>query len=172
MKRNSILLGVLSMFIACEKTGICKDDELQFQRAAYTGNQLNTDGFYYGDVDSSSSLPFANIYYFYRDGTFFTSASEDLEKAESGNIDVDVSNEFGKTIKSAWGVFRINSNEIEIARWESSLHGCENSILERGIIINDSTFILEPNSSVRSQESIFRFHPLVQKPDSTNSFIQ
>ena len=175
-----LTLLLLLMLTNCEKIGLCKDDELQIRRMNYTGNQLNIDGYYFGDVNSSSPLPSANIYYLYRNALFLTSGAADLDKAELGSIAVDVSNEFGKTIKGAWGVFHVDGSTIEIERWQSSINGCETTVYERGDILNDSTFVIvlrefRKNGKVKRTEepnSEFNFRPLPQKPDSTNSFIQ
>lgn len=184
MKRMIVHIGlfllVMVLFSNCGKNGLCKDDELTLQRDEYSGNQLRIDGYYYGDVDRNSSKPFANIYYLYRNGIFFTSEAADLTQAEAGTIDVDVENTFGKQIKAAWGVFQVNGNTIEIEHWRSRSDGCETTIYERGGILNDTTFVImvrehRTSGKVKLTEtpnSTFHFRPLDAKPDSINNFIK
>jgi len=170
-------IGLLWTFSSCEKSGLCKDDDLNFARRDYTGNQLRVDGYYFGDPSTDNNV---NIYYFYRDGVFLDKGIEPLEDAETFNFTVDVSNEFGETIKGAWGVFQIDGSTIEIERWQSSSNGCETTLYELGEILNDSTFVItlrefRENGKVNRTEeanSEFYFRVLVQKPDSMNSFIQ
>lgn len=174
-----LLMALIMSLTNCKEDEMC-DDKLKMQRIDYTGNQLRIDGYYFGDANPSSSMPFANIYYLYRNGIFFTSEAADLDKAQEGTISVDVENSFGKKIKGAWGVFQVSNSMIEIERWQSAINGCETTVYEQGEILNDSTFVIthrefrkngkatktvEPNSE-------FHFRPLPQKPDSTNSFIQ
>ena len=180
MKNLMLLLIFLSLLTNCKKNIHCNDDELTLERMNYTGNQLNIDGYYYGDADSNNSMPFANIYYLYRNGVFFTSEASDLDKAEAGTITVDFENFFGKTVKGAWGVFQINGNNIEIERWRSRTNGCEITIYERGDILNDSTFVINKREyrnngkaeKVETPNSIFYFRSLTEKPDSTNNYIK
>ncbi len=178
---NILFLFLMAVFLfsSCEKFGLCEDDELSLERVDYTGNQLRIDGYYFGDVNPNSTKPFANIYYFYENGVFFTSEAANLDQAESGTIVVDIENTFGKKIKGAWGVFQINGSLIEIERWQSRMSGCETSLYERGNILNDSTFVLTRREArengkavvVKDINSIFKFRPLPEKPDSSNSFI-
>lgn len=179
--KHQLILSVISilLYTSCEKTGICKDDDLSLSKVNYNSTALRIDGYYFGDVNSNSSTPFANIYYLYRNGVFFTSEADDLDIATAGTISVDVENSFGKQVKALWGLFQINGNLIEIERWRSRTNGCETTIYEKGDILNDSTFVLtrrehRTNGETRQVDainSVFKFRPLDQKPDSTNSFV-
>lgn len=178
---NIIALPLMAVFLlsGCEKSGLCEDDELSLERIDYYGSQMRIDGYYFGDVNPNSTMPFANIYYFYENGVFFTSEAADLDQAESGAIVVDVENTFGKKIKAAWGVFQVNGSQIKIEHWRSRTNGCETTIYESGNILNDTTFVLihrehRTNGKVQKVEdinSVFKFRPLPEKPDSSNSFI-
>ena len=80
---KQILITVVLFFVltSCEELGLCSDNALQFSRVDYTSNELKTDGYFFGDVNRTSSTPFANIYYLYRNGVFFTTFSEGLSDA-------------------------------------------------------------------------------------------
>ena len=137
------------------------------------------DGFYFGDVNPNSSRPFAHIYYLYRDGVFYKE-SEDLDKAESGTVEVDIENSYGKRIKQCWGVFRIGGSVIEMEHWQASINGCESTVYMRGHISSDTAFVITHREYRRKGKSVkteapnseFRFCPLAQKPDSTNTFVK
>lgn len=180
MTKIAALLMLFTLMTNCEKNKLCNDDELSLQKVDYKGNQLRINGYYFGDVNRNSSKPFANIYYLYNNGIFFTSDASDLDEAEAGTINVDIENSFGKQIKGLWGVFQINDNVIEIERWRSRTNGCETTIYERGDILNDTTFIITKReyrekgtaSKTETPNSTFYFRPLDAKPDSTNSFIR
>ncbi|MCA1763810.1 MAG: hypothetical protein ABR574_11405 [Cryomorphaceae bacterium] len=178
---NTFLFPIIAMLLmsSCEKSGLCEDDELSLEREDYNGSTLNLDGYYYGDVSQNSTPPLVTVYYLYHNGVFYTSDASDLNEAESGNIVVDVENELGKQIKSAWGVFQVEGSTIEIDRWQASTTGCETTIYEKGEILNDSTFVLTRRefrddgkvTTVQDINATFKFVPLPEKPDSTNSFI-
>ena len=139
MKTSLFTIVLISVFfINCGKNILCKDDNLSLPKISFAGNQLKIDGYFYGDIDPK----FANIYYLYRNGVFYTSEASDLSDAENGTIKVDVSNNLGKQIKGQWGVFTINGNNIEIERWQSNINGCETTIYEKGNIINDTSFVI------------------------------
>jgi len=176
---RSLIFLIVILFSNCEKNDLCKDDELSIARTNHT-DSLKIDGYYFGDVNSNSSMPFANIYYLYTNGLFFTSEASDLDKAKAGTITVDVENNVGKQIKGLWGLFRVSNNTIEIERWRSRPNGCETIIYERGEILNDTTFVIRvrehrTNGEVKLTEipnSTFSFRPLAEKPDSTNNFVK
>lgn len=163
----------------CEKNKLCEDDELKLQKEEYIGTDLKVNGYYYGDINENSNMPFANIYYLYKNGVFFTSEASDLDDARSGKINVDIENNFGKKIKAAWGVFQIKGKVLEIERWHSKTNGCESTIYEKCEILNDTTFVIIYREyrdkgkidKAENPNSLFYFRHLIQKPDSTNSFI-
>jgi hypothetical protein len=180
MAHNSTLIFILVLLSGCERASICKDDDLNLRRIDYSVSQLRTDGYFFGAANPTSSVPFANIYYLYRNGVFFTTEADDLDRAVVGTIEVDIANKFGQQIKSAWGIFQVNGNVIEIERWRSRANGCEGTIYEKGEIVNDSTFLItlreyrDKGKAAKSEtpNSVFYFRPLIQKPDSTNNFIR
>ncbi len=175
-----VLLMLFSIMTNCEKDKLCNDDELSLQRNDYNGDQLRIDGYYFGDINRNSSMPFANIYFMYKNGVFFSQGAADLDAAEAGTIDIDVENSFGKQSKGLWGIFKINGDTIEIERWRSTINGCEAILYERADILNDTTFIVRTreyynNGKIEKEEkpnSTFYFRPLEVKPDSTNNFIE
>ena len=180
MRHIFLVIMVFSLITNCGKRRLCNDDELILQKIDYNGNQIKIGGYYYGDVNKHSSMPYANIYYLYKNGVFFTSEAADLAAAEEGTINVDNENLFGKKIKGVWGVFQIHDSRIEIERWRSRSNGCESTLFEQGDIINDTTFIIvkreyRENGKVSRTEipnSTFYFRALQSKPDSTNTFIK
>ena len=167
------------MLSSCDKNDGCEDDQLSLVQTSYNGNELRIDGYYFGDVTENSDPSLVSVYYFYADGVFFTSESSELSDAEAGTILVDVENDFGKRIKASWGLFRVDSNLIQIERWQSRTNGCETTIYERGTILSDTTFVLsrrefrDNGEAQRTDDlnAMFKFRPLTEKPDSTNSFI-
>lgn len=171
-----IVLGIL-FGTSCEKTKTCKDDNLLVVRENYLSRKIKINGYYFGDLNASRNV---KIYYLYSNGFFFDGGVEVLENAKDGNIFVDVPNVFPRTVKGAWGVFRVFDNFLEIERWQSSVNGCESTVYERGDILSDTLFIIRKREfrrngkvvAIEEPNSLFYFRPLPQKPDSTNSFIQ
>lgn len=168
---------VILLFSSCDKNSLCEDDELTLEKVDYTGNQLKTNGYYFGDVTENSDPAYAEIYYLYRNGFFFTTGASLLQEAENGTIDVPLGP--GEKAKRSFGLFQIDSNTIVIERWQTRINGCETTIYERGNILNDTTFVItrrEFRSDGEPQRTddlnaVFKFRPLTEKPDSTNTFI-
>lgn len=180
MKKIILLVFATVALSGCRKDDDRCDDNLTIPRGDYTGIQLRIDGYYFYDNQSNSAGSFANIYYLYRNGVFFTSGVDGLDKASSGVIEVDVENSFGKRVKSIWGVFQINGSVIEIEHWQASINGCESTVYMRGHISSDTAFVITHREYRRKGKSVkteapnseFRFRPLAQKPDSTNTFVK
>jgi len=163
-----ILLVFVSSSFSCEKLGLCKDAELHFEREDFTRSSLKTRGFYYGDISNSG---FAKTFILYLNGVSYGGESS-VRLSQIGN---PFSNgdwaETKKNSKPEWGVFKVKGNDIEISFWNSQLSGCNGVSIERGKILSDTSFLLEPRGTIRAEESIFYFHPLSVKPDSSNIFI-
>jgi hypothetical protein len=165
-----LLLSVLSA--TCPRIGPCRN-HFEMARQNFTGNQLRTDGYYYGEPIANLSQ--VGLYYLYRNGILLLDA-ETLSNVINGNVSSPI---LSGNIKTVWGVFAINGSSIEMETWIPSINGCEAVKLERGEILNDTTFVitrLERRGDGRLDSEdvrlIYRFRRLAPKPDSTNSFIQ
>ncbi len=183
MKRTayiSAFASIVALLCSCGRLGICQDDELTIAKSDYKDTQLRIDGYFFGDTSPDSNTAYANIFFLYRNGIFFTSEAEDLDRAEKGTIDVDIENSYGKQIKGLWGLFQAKGDVIEIERWLTRIDGCEETIYELGIILNDTMIVItrreyRDNGKVKLLEtpnSTFYFRPLQQKPDSTSPYIE
>ena len=78
--------------------------------------------------------------------------------------------------KTGWGVFKVNSDEIEIETWTSSNGGALKTVVERGAIIDEETFVITSfhnnyNEKTSVRNDTFHFKQFSPKPDSTNRFI-
>jgi hypothetical protein len=174
-----IVASIALMNETCQKTRLCKDEVLSWKKQAYMGNQIKTNGYYFGDVDTAGISPSANVYYLFRDGVYLNEGSVKLVNAQKGTIYVDIPNSLAKQTQYVWGIFRISHSLIEIDRWHYSL-SCIKRIYEKGNILNDSMFVItyrenHYNGELTSTEtpfSTFYFRPLEQKPDSINKYVQ
>lgn len=179
-QKIALLLLIIFVLNSCEKLKLCKDDKLQLERINYVGNELKINGYYFGDIKENGRTGSANIYFFYRNGVFSTHNASDLDDAKAGTIEFDLQNTFGKKIKSAWGVFQIDNDNIRISRWQDHSFGCETTIFEQGNILNDTTFVITSRKyrhkgktdHTDNPNSTFYFRVLDEKPDSTNKFIK
>ncbi len=176
MISKNISLGLISLlFLGCGKSDNC-DDSFSIDRTNFTGNQMKTQGYFFGEPYDDNEV---RIYYFYRNGVFFHDDSQPLDAAENNTIEVDIENNSSKAFKDLWGVWNLTGNIIEIEHWYPSLRGCFKTIYEKGVLVNDSTFILtlrqiRDDGKVEFTEtpnSTYFFRPLVEKPDSTNGFV-
>jgi len=70
-----------------------------------------------------------------------------------------------------WGIFDIHSDTINIACW----WGDYNRLALRGKIVDSETISIDKAIGKAwgfANETVFHFHPLKNKPDSTNRFIK
>jgi hypothetical protein len=179
MKKIFPIALIIIVLFGCRKLNLCKDDELSLARKDLKSDILRIDGCYWGGGDTTSSSPYVYIYYMYSNGVFFTTESSSYYDVLDSNIVIDYTNEFGKTIKAAWGVFQINDSIIEIDQWRPTLRGCTKTMYEKGRILDSNTFVIniieyrDAGEVERSKEVewMFHFYPLEQKPDSTNNFV-
>jgi hypothetical protein len=172
-----LTLLVLLPLSSCEKNGFCEDDELSLSRTEYNGSDLQIDGYYY--EQTSNEEPFSDIYYFYRNGVLLGGGVAAAADVNDDEYIPPVNLNLIRNTKAVWGVFKLNGNLVEIERWQSRINGCETTIYERGNILNDTTFVINrrefrSDGEVRRTDDLnafFKFRPLTEKPDSTNSFI-
>ncbi len=147
---------------SCEK--ILKDDELTLKKESYYGDELRIDGYYH---QNSSNIEWTRIFFFYHNGIILESYIEN----KTGNLEA-VTN----YSKSRYGIFNIYSNNIKFEKWYPSSGGPLPAYIRSGVIINDTTFII--NKSIRPQtgeekelDQTYHFRQFSPKPDSTNNFI-
>ena len=172
-----ICVILINFLFGCFPAFFCKDDNLMLSQKNYSGEQLNLQGYFFGEANFIDNPAFAKAYIFFKNGVTHNSTEHFNElSAGIGNYEIYP---IMRQTKDDWGLFIIQGNSIEIERWQPGLCGVK-TIYERGIIENDSTFILQirefrVEGKVERKdnlESIYRFRPLTQKPDSTNSFLQ
>lgn len=176
MKYCHVLIGIIFLQ-GCIKGLTCKDDQLAISKTEVVGHQLRTDGFFFEDDSEKERV---RVFLLYRNGVFFDALSYPYESASQNTLQLDLENSLLKRSKSSWGLFRIDSNQIEIEQWRSEINGCETTLYHYGEIIDDSTFTIYRTESrtngdiriVTEPNSSYRFRPLSEKPDSTNSFIK
>lgn len=156
----------------------CKDMKLSFERQDYTGKELRTNGYYYGDFTKSDS--FYYIWYLYRNGVFYQGGSVPAKDAENGVIREDIIETPVANSMLVSGAFRVVGDKIEIEGWQPTL-GCHKTMSRKGKIINDSTFIITRTEYMRrngkvdrvdTTSTVFHFHAADRKPDSTTNFVK
>jgi hypothetical protein len=170
-----ILLYLAIQLVSCGK--LCKDMKLSSERTDYLGTELRTSGYFYSDHSNSGS---ARLCYLYNNGVYLDCSSVDLKDAENGTIAAHIIDSPPKDTKRAWGTFRISGTKIEIEGWQPTL-GCSKTMLQKGEIINDSTFVItrieymKKNGKVDrvdTTSTVFHFHAADRKPDSTTNFVK
>jgi len=166
-----VFITISSVCFSCKKLGLCKDQELGFDRVENNLDALRISGYYYGDLIGSNP-EFPGIYIFYRNGIFYYDVQRPLEDAQTGEI---ILHGGSSSAKTSWGVYRITGNDLEIQSWLPS-KSCHEVQVETGVIKNDSTFVITQfystdGEEVKTVDAEFRFVPYSPKPDSMVSFI-
>ena len=172
-----LFIGVLFGCSSCHKLGLCKDEPLTMQRVDFEGNELRTDGFYYGypGTDSQGVLS-CRLLVFYRNGIVLLPGSTDFTNMEKYIIGLTKSDL--KNIKGFWGTFEVENHIIQIEYLTGGFCGSPVS-LQTYTILNDSTLVLtnimtKDGGRIENEKKneVFHFRPLSVKPDSVNNIIK
>ena len=179
MKTIYLLLIVCILFgcSSCHKLGLCQDEPLTMHRVDFEGNELRTDGFYYGaplaDYQHATSY---EILIFYKNGITLLPGSTQFENME--NYMAVIGNSSQKNTKFMWGTFVVDNNRLQIEHWTGGLCGSPVALRTYNIL-NDSTLILtqiriKDGSTIEDykKNETYHFRPLSVKPDSVNNIIK
>ena len=172
-----LLLTILTACSSCKEMVICKDESLTLNKVEFTGNQLRTDGFYYGRPTTDyQGVTFYELFIFYKNDIMMLIGDTEFEKMEEYVTTIANSNQ--KNTKFVWGLFNIDDKKISINHWVPAQCGYP-AVLRSGEILNDTTFVLRKmvrrDSQGTSETDIneeFNFRQFSPKPDSTNNFIK
>src|ERR1043165_5850640 len=120
-----LLLSAIYVFSSCKKLGICHDTEFSVKKADFSGAELRTDGYYYGDAkDDGQGGTLYSIVIFYRNGIVYMPGASEKKKMDT--YVSELKGDHIKNVKYDWGYFSIAGNEIKMERWPPTLHGCNN----------------------------------------------
>lgn len=176
-KMYILLLTILTACSSCKEMDICKDENLTLNKVEFKGNQLRTDGFYYGRPTTDyQGVTLYDIFIFYKNGILMRPGNTEIKKMEDYVTSITNSNQINT--KFVWGIFNIDNKSIKLEHWKAAQCGYP-TILRTGEILNDTTFILK-KMEIRDNKGItetnineeFHFKQFDTKPDSTNNFIK
>jgi len=168
-----LLLSLGVLFASCEKLGLCKDGEFTFPREEDNSGLLKLSGYYYNISEEYPNS--VKIILLNQNGVIIGSMGGSLEEVQNESIKLTVHENF-KNWKSGWGIYRIKNGNIEIQSWQTIQSPCKPIKVEKGEILNDSTFKITSWQDCRKRkinevEEIYEFKSYSPKPDSINSFI-
>lgn len=97
-----------------------------------------------------------------------------MKETENGEILID-KNSLRLTIKTNWGIYKFEGNNLEIQHWLPS-KSCHEVQTLKGNVVNDSTFVITSfvstkDSKVNEVKATYKFVPFSLKADSIVSFI-
>lgn len=176
VKLFTVLVSILVLFANCDKVGICTENKLSSERTDYIGTELRINGYYY---DASGKKDSSEIYYFYKNGIFHLGETVLTQDAENGRVIDTYDDLYPRHHK--WGAFRVDEDNIEIETWALTYSSCIKRLLISGKIQSDTSFLINriilikkngKTESDKSTNTLFMFHEVLQKPDSTNSFVK
>ena len=106
-----LLLIILTACSSCKEMDICKDESLTLNKVEFTGNQLRTDGFYYGYVNTDfQGIKLYEIFVFYKNGVIMLPGTSEFDKMETYIITIANSNH--QNTKFVWGLYDIDVKYI------------------------------------------------------------
>lgn len=163
----------------------CKDQQLVIRRSSgqVENNSIRLNGFYWSKVVNPKEVWY-KTFFLYKNGTLlyggginnintFPKDMADFRKYTRMNSDSVVE----QTTKSSWGIYNIKGKSFEFEKWEPSSGGPLKTVIRRGRILNDTTFIITEkinhyDGKTYQVQDTFHFMPYSPKPDSTNRFIK
>jgi hypothetical protein len=168
------MLGLSLGLIACHSmtTG---NEERETDKVENTSVRLN--GYYYS-LNAFGSLETPPVYYFYQDGVMLSIgaiAKSKLINAYEYRPD-SISLQKIRNWQPSWNTYEILGDSIVI-HWHATQGGEIYVYPRKGVILNDSTFVITKITTSRGMENlkdpeIFNFVRSEFKPDSTNTFFK
>lgn len=132
------IIAALLLFAACKKLGICHDAEFSIEKTPYTGSQLRTDGYYYGEPDTDyAGVVRRDVLILYRNGIVAFPGSK-----QQDSMDQHAAEPMMTDLISGWGMYIVEGNTIKTERWQSTYGPCKPIILTNATILNDTTMVL------------------------------
>ena len=165
-----VLLFICS---SCSHFG-SNSEALNMQREVNDSKKMRVDGFYFSL--NKTSVPNADVYFFYRNGVV-----QHMGSVAENEFSIRLRDDkFLKKVRGqrvSWGLYRVVSDTIEFERWYHAGGSEKLALLRKGIILNDSTFLINSVSSKKrgeydSTNELYHFKKFHPKPDSTNEFIE
>ena len=174
-KYKSILLFLIVFLIGCFPF---LDSKLSLERRDYFGQELKINGFYFDTYTNEfMNNILYEVYFFYNNGIIRCTGccADNLEQLDSIFKRDLLLDKFAKP-KFAWGVYNIKGNKISFEKWGPSSGGPKKTLLRKGIILNDTTFVIKYlfnnyGKNEYTENDTFRFRKFTPKPDSTNKWI-
>lgn len=147
---------------------------LTISRKIDNSRKMRLDGFYFSPNKTASRT--AEVLFFYRNGVLHHMGS--IETSEF--FSTLRNNNFLSKVRRqrvSWGLYTVKSDSIEFERWYHGGGSEKLALTRKGIILNDSTFLIVKvvNSLTAEYDStheLYHFKKFQPKPDSTNEFIK
>ncbi len=163
-------------------------EPLSMTREDFRENSLKTDGFYHYRSGKSflNVVLFRNGIYFAPMATPYPKNTKDVKEAEEYFKTITKENNPYHDVVFAWGIFKIEHNDLTIEKWMSGDGGNKYRVgVGKGRILNDTTFVqenypttingfpFELDEMMKKSKKLdtFRFVKTSIKPDSTCPFI-
>ncbi len=170
---------ITSLFLVISLWG-CRTAKILTPRVNNLTNTINLQGYYYYEVKDSLNKDRVLIYFLYSNGVLLFCGS--VEKKDFGQMEKYINHEFlSKYVFSndisAWGVYKIDGNEILKEQWYPfDFAAGVPTYISKGEIMNDTTFVLKKISRPNGKDltlinETYHFRQFSPKPDSTNNFI-
>lgn len=173
------LLGILFL---CNILIACRDQQIMLQQHYRSGTlPLKVDGFYWVKVSDTNYNIWKDTFFLYENGVLvYGGGIYDLCENSASFLQFIKRNSdrvFKQKNKSSWGGYIIIGRNIQFEKWEPSSGGPMKTVVRRGHILNDTTFVISEkfnhyDGRTYPVQDTFRFREFSPKPDSTNRFIK
>lgn len=178
MVNRSWIVLFLSLSVAC------KDQQLTIKKNSVEQNRstIKLEGFYWTKATDINQIDWwYDTFFLYENSVLIYGGGIENYHKKSVSFSEFVKRNrdtaFKQKIKSSWGIYMIDENRIEFEKWEPSSGGPMKTVIRRGHILNDTTFVITErfnhyDGKTYHVQDTFRFREFSPKPDSTNRFIK
>lgn len=172
VKKIISILLMCSFFVGCYQYKIYKPQNSGFN------NQLKLGGFYFTSINPKTKAVQKN--FLYENGIILNMmAFDSVDLTDLTNQIHDFNKYSSKNKKNylTWGVFELENKSISITKWYPSSGGPLDVFTEKGVVLNDSTFIIQwyesrKGKKIKDLNEVYHFQKFSPKPDSVNYVIK
>jgi len=170
---KSLIIRLFIIIILLTGSCITSQVTLIQNQDEFPAQSIKIDGFYYYKwKDGGYSIKFI-----YGNGTILSLGGTPDENQSIREIADKIISRWEESNyqenKYLWGAIFLEEAKLQIKRWQAAGLSPDYVKTVSGIILSDSSFVIESIKGKRLDEPrIYHFHPYSPKPDSTNSFIE
>jgi hypothetical protein len=173
---QNLFLAFFILFFSCSQFN-GERNPLSLKKETNQTKKIKLRGYYLTEVSIPDGKAL-NIIFFYENGVLMSPGSfEEKQGKVESYLRHNLFMSKVKDLQVSWGLYRIIDDSISFEKWYHGGGPSKISQIRKGIILNDTTFLIGSVSRTNGTEKIsvkeyYYFKKFNPKPDSTNQFIK